>query len=84
MVVKITDRAGKLTGKSISIDRPSGPLADTLWPQAWTSDGLGIVNIPTLEAGRQVLHSPDSANPITVDVPPLPVKEPIEISITLD
>ena len=58
----------------MTIDRPAGPLTETLWPHEWTSDGAGVVNIPTLEAGKHLLRTPDSTKPIEVNVPPLPAK----------
>lgn len=85
VVVKVVDRADKpVIGHTLTIDRPSGPLAKTLWPHEWTSDGAGVVNIPTLEAGKHVLHSPDSPKPVEVDVPALPVKSAVEVTLKLD
>ena len=53
-----------------------------MWPHEWISDGLGVVNIPTLEAGKHVLHAGNAAA-VTVTVPPLPAKAAVEAKITL-
>ena len=58
VVMRLVDKNGTpRIGEKLTIDRASGPLAESLWPQEWTSDGLGVVNIPTLEAGKHVLHA---------------------------
>jgi hypothetical protein len=63
--------------------RRAGPVTASLWPKQWISDGAGLVAIPTLEAGRQVLHSADAANAVTVEVPPLPAGA-LDVPMTSD
>ena len=84
VLVHLRDAAGKpAIGKSITIDRPPGPLADTLWPKSWTSDGAGVVYIPTLETGPNVLHVPNSPHSVSVVVPALPTTRPAEIDVSV-
>jgi hypothetical protein len=85
VVLRLVNSAGKpVIGELVTIERPSGPLTEVLWPHEWTSDGAGVVSIPTLEAGRHQLHAEHSSKPIEVDVPQLPAKGPVEIKITLE
>jgi hypothetical protein len=84
IVVKVFDKAGKpRIGETLTIDRPAGPLAESLWPHEWISDGLGVVNIPTLEEGKHVLRAVN-ADAVTVTVPPLPAKGAVEVKITMN
>ena len=100
VVVKLVDRAGKpIVGQTITIDRPAGPLTETFWAHEWTSDGAGVVNIPTLEAGKHMLRSAESPSPqpspvrrgrmeaaksIEIEVPALPAKGAVEVTFKLD
>jgi len=77
--IKLQDASGNpVKGGSITIDR-TGPLAG-LWPRQWTSDGAGMIYIPTLEAGPHVIHASGSSRPVTVVVPPLQAN-PVQVQV---
>jgi hypothetical protein len=39
-------------GARVTVARPAGPLAERLWPGAFTADGAGALLLPPLEAGE--------------------------------
>ena len=83
--IRLLDRAGRpAIGARLTLDRPAGPLAATLWPALFEADGAGVIQIPTVEAGRQTVRAEGSDNPVGFDVPALPAKAPVEVSITVD
>lgn len=80
--VKLVDSVGNpVMEKSITIDR-TGPLA-VLWPQRWTSDSLGAIYVPTLEAGRHRIRVSGSSTSLTINIPHLPAK-PVEVRVRVD
>jgi hypothetical protein len=82
VVVQLRDAEGKAApGRNVTLEH-EGPLS-SLWPKQWTSDGAGVVYIPTLEAGRHVIRGPGVAKPVTVNVPPLPGKR-VALEIRVD
>lgn len=84
ILLQVLDRAGRrVPGAAITLDRPPGPLAERLWPKQWIVEGAGLVTIPTLEAGRQVLHGMASLASVMVDVPALP-HDPVEATLRVD
>ena len=84
VVVKMVDAKGQpRIGETLTIDRTTGPLEETLWPREWTSDGVGVVTIPTLEAGKHVLRAINATSPLTVTVPALPAKGAVEAKMLL-
>jgi hypothetical protein len=66
-----------LPGRTVTVDRPAGPLTSLLWPAEWTTDGAGEVHIPALEAGRHFLRVKGTAATAEVIVPPLPAAKPV-------
>ncbi|MFO0850960.1 MAG: carboxypeptidase-like regulatory domain-containing protein [Gemmataceae bacterium] len=67
----VVDAAGRpLPGRTVTVDRPHGPLSAALWPAGWTTDGAGRVDVPALEAGRHQIRVA-GAEPVTVELPPL-------------
>jgi hypothetical protein len=84
VLVHLRDHAGKpLVGEPMTIDRPPGPLSDALWPREWSSDGAGLVYIPTLEAGDHVVHARGS-KAVHITVTPLPADKPVEVDFVVD
>jgi len=80
--LKLQDSSGNpMIGESITIDR-SGPLS-SLWPRQWSSDGAGIVYIPTLEAGRHTIHTSASRMAVTINIPPLPANA-LHLKVVVD
>jgi hypothetical protein len=72
VLIKVTGPDGKpAIGRELTIDR-AGPLADELWPPTWTTDGAGIINVPTLETGKHVIRVKGTDITREIDVPPLP------------
>ena len=49
----------------------AGPLATLLWSHAFTTDGVGIAQIPPLEAGPQEVRIPGAPGNLRLIVPPL-------------
>jgi hypothetical protein len=70
-----------LAGRSVRIERPSGPLTNLLWPVEWKTDGAGVLHIPTLEAGRHTLSVTGTNVTTEVVVPPLPSSRVVEVMI---
>jgi len=69
VAVLVTDPKGApLPGRTVTVDRPSGPLTDALWPKSFDTDGAGVAHIPALEAGSHTIRIPD-AQPAPIDVP---------------
>jgi hypothetical protein len=62
--------------------RRLGPFA-SLWPRKWVSDSAGRIDIPTLEAGAQVVQIAGVAKALHVKVPPLPA-DPVIVRIRVD
>ena len=80
--VLVTGADGKpLAGGRLTIERPEGPLAKLCWPDEWVSDGAGRVYIPTLEAGRHVLHVKSDGSTHAFTVPPLPDDKTTEVMV---
>ena len=77
--VKVVDNKGHpLAGRILTLDRVAGPFND-LWPAEWVTNGAGVANLPTLEAGKHVIRLKGSPVVKEFDVPPLPVEGPLEI-----
>lgn len=69
--LQLRDASGKVaSGVSVTLDH-GGPLAD-FWPRNWTSDALGSVFIPTLEAGLHTVSAAGGSSPVRFEVPALP------------
>ncbi|HET6252092.1 MAG TPA: carboxypeptidase-like regulatory domain-containing protein [Tepidisphaeraceae bacterium] len=78
--VKVTDEHGAgLTGKSVIILGRTGPLAKTLWPDGFETDGAATAWIPTLESGKHTLLVGDVKKDI--DVPELPAANAVDVRI---
>ena len=76
---KVVDRSGKpLPDVKAMVARPDGPLAETLWPREFTSDGAGAIHIPPLEAGSHKLQV-HGAKERLLAVPPLADVNAIEV-----
>lgn len=83
--IRLVDRTGRpAIGVRLTLDRPAGPLATALWPARFEAGGAGLIQIPTLEAGHQAVRAAGSDKPVGFEVPPLPAKAPVEVSITVD
>ncbi|MEO7717423.1 MAG: carboxypeptidase-like regulatory domain-containing protein, partial [Capsulimonas sp.] len=76
VVLKFVDASdAPLTDQIVELRRPSGPLADALWPKSLTTDSAGMLRLEGLEAGRQTVIIPASfpsskLQEISFDVPP--------------
>jgi len=56
VIVEVADRQGRpVAGRTITLDRPEGPLA-SLWPRALRTDGVGKLILRGLEAGDHSLR----------------------------
>ena len=57
VAVEVVD-AGRhpVVGRSVTVDRPGGPLTNLDWPDHFTTDGAGVAYIPALEAGPHRVH----------------------------
>jgi hypothetical protein len=77
--VHVTDAAGKpMRGCKVFIDRPRGPLAASVWPAFFRTDGGGNVYIPALEVGEHTIHVFDKT--LRVKAPAMPCEGPSQIT----
>ena len=73
--VHVTDGSGKpILGCKVFIDRPMGPLAASVWPAFFRTDGGGNVYIPALEVGEHTVHVCDKT--LRVKAPAMPCEGP--------
>jgi hypothetical protein len=71
-VIRVVDKQGKpVPGVEATVVRPAGPLAETLWPMHFESDGAGVINIPPLEAGTHRARIHGAPIEYSLVVPPL-------------
>jgi hypothetical protein len=72
-VINCVDRNGKpITGATVTLRRPEGPLTQELWPKAFTSDAGGAIHLPPLEVGTHTFRTSRSKLPYEVRIEPLP------------
>ena len=80
--VHVTDGSGKpVLGCKVFIDRPVGPLAASVWPAFFRTDGGGNVYIPALEVGEHTVHVRDKT--FRVKAPAMPCDGPSLITCTI-
>lgn len=81
--VKVTDQRGAaLGGKTVTIERPAGPLSTAFWPTVIQTDGAGTAWIPTLEAGTHIVSVGKIKKHFEVGVLPRP--DAVDVTIATD
>jgi hypothetical protein len=69
--IKVVNREGRpMANVRATVARPDGPLTKVLWPKDFCTDEAGVLHIPPLESGRQIIRV-QGADERSVDVPPL-------------
>lgn len=80
-VVRVIDGDGRpVPGRTLMLDRPSGPFA-ALWPRHWMTDGAGKVRVPALEAGRHTIRDAETDVTAEVEIPRLPAQNAFEVEL---
>jgi protocatechuate 3,4-dioxygenase beta subunit len=71
LMIKVVNRKGRaMANVRATVVRPDGPATETLWPKDFRTDGAGVLHIPPLESGRQIIRV-QGADERSIDVPPL-------------
>jgi hypothetical protein len=82
----VNDRGLPGAGVRVTLMRPEGPLADSLWPRHFLSDGAGVVHLPPLEVGVHSLRIRGESRERTFTVPALTGADdpPVELRFVMD
>lgn len=75
---------GPVQGRSVTVDRPAGPLTSSLWPAEFLSDGAGNVWIPPLEVGVHTIRLKGTPVERQISAPDLQSGQPAIVKLQID